>query len=84
MVFALTLLVPGFGHWMMHSRHALSYLLLTLLVWFLTLSALLAFAFQGIAWLFLLVPAIYHYAAMHDAKVEYEGAEFKRWLHVLF
>jgi len=84
MLIVLTLLVPGLGHWMMRSRHALSYLLLAILVWFLTLSALLAFAFSGPAWLFLLLPLAYHLAALHDANVEFEGMEFKRWMHVLF
>jgi hypothetical protein len=80
----LTLLVPGFGHWLMRSRHAISYLALAIFVWFLTLSAILAFSFQLFSALFLMLPLAYHFIAAHDVVVEYKGLEFKRWLHILF
>ncbi len=80
----LTFLVPGLGHWLLRSRHALSYLLLAVLVWFITLSALLAFSFQGMAWLFLLLPLAYHLAAVHDAIAEWNWDDSRRWLHFIF
>ena len=83
-VLLLTLFAPGFGHWLMRSKHALSYLLLAVLVWFITLSALLAFEFSGPSWLFLLFPLGYHVLAIHDAKAEWYGREDKRIFQHIF
>ncbi|VVB56569.1 Uncharacterised protein [uncultured archaeon] len=83
-VLVLTLFVPGFGHWLMRSRHALSYLLLAALVWFITLSAILAFKFSLFSLLFLLLPMAYHVLALHDAKAEWYGREDRRILQHIF
>ena len=80
----LTLFVPGLGHWLMRSKHALSYLLLAALAWLIALSAILAFKFSGPSWLFLLLPIAYHLMALHDARKEWNEQEHKRRLRHIF